>query len=178
MLWIAAIPVVFWYFRNPLIVTSSTAANHLIFYILGLAMPWWVAYRLFSAGRQWGVRLLFALVSVVALIITGMMLMWMTFEGLGTQSFVRFHEVPWRESAVRFYRYRPDATRPFGVVIRQESAIAPGFLLVREIDSFRPCFTLEAKATGAGVALVGPITKCFDERARPQEYPLKPHLYF
>lgn len=70
------------------------------------------------------------------------------------------------------------ATTDFGVVVRQERTIFPGILLVRDLDEFYPCHSIELAATEKGVRAQNGRSDCISFGDRRRDYPLKPFVYF
>jgi hypothetical protein len=94
------------------------------------------------------------------------------------RGFAQFAETPWRGSAVRFYRTNGGVTTDFGVVIRQERALLPGLVLVRNLDLFYPCEARNAVSTDNGIVVTDELYECRDFGESRREYRLKPFLYF
>jgi hypothetical protein len=72
-------------------------------------------------------------------------------------SFDQFAETPWRGSHVRLYRIDCGATTDYGVVIRQELNLFPGVQLVRRLDTFYPCASLDSTSTDSGISVTEAI---------------------
>ncbi len=93
-------------------------------------------------------------------------------------SFELFAETHWNGSVVRLYRTNGGATTDFGVVIRQERRLMPGLFWVRSLDDFYHCYSLDVSATSQGVRVQDPHSDCREFPVTPQDYRLRPYVYF
>ena len=91
--------------------------------------------------------------------------------------FVRFAEKDWKGSKVRVYQTNGFFSTDFGVVIRQERNLLPGLLLVRQLDDFYGCYSLDAESTDVGITVRDERSECRGFQGQRQ-YRLKPFLYF
>jgi hypothetical protein len=88
----------------------------------------------------------------------------------------RIAEVPGADSSVRMYRINGGATTAYGIVIRQERSVLPGLLLVRNVDTFYPCYSVDLARTRDGFQVLPPSDEsCV---AREQAYRLQRFVYF
>jgi hypothetical protein len=56
--------------------------------------------------------------------------------------------------------------------------LIPGVVLVRRLDDFYPCDSLDATATDVGIAIRGGRPECRGFQEQRRDYRLKPFLYF
>jgi hypothetical protein len=174
--------VFFWQLRHPIIRFAWPVANALFGFVLGLCLPWLTAVATFCIGRWWSKAI--ALIAVIPLVLySAVFLLGWAMTGLDYRNgrdltFDRFAETYWKGSEVRFYRTDGGATTHFGVVVRQERSLFPGVLLVRQLDDFYPCFSLDAASTDTGITVRDGRSECRDLPEQRREYRLKPFLYF
>jgi hypothetical protein len=172
----------FWQLRHPIVRLASPALNELVGFALGLGLPWLTVVAIFLIGRWWSKAvaivavpplLLYTFVFLLGSVMTGFV-----YENGRDLSFDRFAETQWKGSDVRFYRTNGGATTDFGVVIRQERTLFPGMLLVRRVDDFYPCYSLDAHSTDCGITITDKRADCRSFPDRLREYRLKPFVYF
>jgi hypothetical protein len=174
--------IFFWQLRHPIVRFESSVANEILGFALGLCLPWLTAAEIFRIGRWWSKAIAFTAV-IPLLLYSGVFLLGSAMTGSTYKngrdlSFDRFAEAHWKGSEVRFYRTNGGATTDFGVVIRQERSLLPGVLLVRRLDDFYPCYSLDAASTDIGITVRGGRSECRGFREQLREYRLKPFLYF
>ncbi len=168
--------------RHPVIRFEWPVANELLGFAFGLCLPWLTAVAIFRIGRWWSKTI--ALIAVVPLLLySAVFLLGSAMTGFAYKngrdlSFERFAETRWKGSEVRFYRTNGGATTDFGVVIRQERNLIPGVVLVRRLDDFYPCFSLDAASTDVGIAISDGRSECRGFQEQQRDYRLKPFLYF
>jgi hypothetical protein len=169
----AATALFFWQLRNPVIRFSSTIANDVLGFTLAIGLPWLAVISLLRAGR-WAKA--FAVAAGVPLLLYS----GVVFLGIFTMSgsFDRFAERAWKGSRVVLYLTNGGATTDFGVVIRQERVMLAGILLVRRIEDFYPCQSLEVKSTDEGIEISDPSSSCKGFSGRNKGYRLKSFVYF
>lgn len=168
----------FWQLRHPIILFSSRGLNDFLGFGVALILPWLIAVAVFRIGRRWSKAI--AIVAVLPLLLYT--LVW-TVDGILTGygssiGFDRFAETQWRGSAVRLYRINGGATTDFGVVIRQERILVPGVMLVRTLDSFYPCESLDPIPSDYGIAVTDDHSNCKAFPGQRREYRLKHFVYF
>ena len=168
----AATALFFWQLRNPAIRFSSTLANDVLGFALAIGLPWLAVISLLRAGR-WA-KVLAAAAGIPLLLYSGVVFLGLVMSG----SFNRFAEKAWKGSKVALYLTNGGATTDFGVVIRQERAMLPGILLVRRIEDFYPCQSLEVKSTDEGIEISDPSSSCEGLSGRNKRYRLKSFVYF
>jgi hypothetical protein len=66
----------------------------------------------------------------------------------------------------------------FGVVIRQEKTLFPGVLLVRRVDDFYPCYSLDATSAEFGITVTDKRSECKGFSDQRRVYRLRPFIYF
>jgi hypothetical protein len=171
-----------WQLRHPIVRLASPALNDLVGFALGLGVPWLTVVAIFRIGGWWSKAA--AIVAVLPLLLYtfvflfGALMTGFAYKNGRDLSFDRFAETPWKGSDVRFYRTDGGATTDFGVVIRQERTLFPGVLLVRRVDDFYPCYSLDALSTDYGITITDKLSDC---RSFPDElrtYRLKRFVYF
>jgi hypothetical protein len=156
--------------------------NELVGSALGFCLPYLTAVAIFRIGRWWSKAI--ALTAVVPLLLySAVFLLVLAMTGLAHKngrdlSFDRFAETHWKESDVRLYRTDGGATTDFGVVIRQERSLFPGVLLVRRLDDFYPCHSLDTARTETGITVTDGRSQCTGFQEKRRVYRLKPFLYF
>jgi hypothetical protein len=171
-----------WQLRHPVIRIEWPVANELLGFALGLCLPWLTAAAIFRIGRWWSKTI--ALISVIPLLLySAVFLLGSAMTGFAYKngrdlSFDRFAETHWKGSEVRFYRTNGGATTDFGVVIRQERRLILGVVLVRRLDDFYPCYSLDAAGTEEGIAVRDGGSECRAFQEQRRDYRLKPFLYF
>jgi hypothetical protein len=174
--------IFFWQLRHPIIRLEWPVANELLGFALGLSLPWLTAAAIFRIGRWWSKTI--ALIAVIPLLLySAVFLLGSAMTGFAYKkgrdlSFDRFAETHWKGSEVRFYRTDGGATTDFGVVIRQERSLIPGVVLVRRLDDFYPCYSLDAASTDRGIAIKDGRSECRGFQEQRRDYQLKPFLYF
>jgi hypothetical protein len=149
-----------------------TRCHDLLGFALGLGLPWLTVVATFRMGRWWSNAV--AIAAVLPLVLYSFVFI----LGTAIAGFDRFAETRWKGSDVRFYRTDGGAITDVGVVIRQERTLLPGVLLVRRVDDFYPCYSLDATSTDSGITITDERSDC---RAFPEqrcEYRLKPFVYF
>ncbi len=165
----------FWQWRHPFVLFTSHVANEISGWFLALGLPWLIAVQIFLLRRRWARALaiglcvpllLYSAVAAFGMVITS------------DTTFDRIAETKWRGSAVRLYRASGGATGDFGVVIRQERAIFPGVLLVRTLDDFYHCHSLDAVGSGEGVQIEDKRSDCDAFPGQQKSYRLKSFVYF
>jgi len=92
--------------------------------------------------------------------------------------FDQIEEIQWKGSEIRLYRTNGGATTDFGVVIRKEKNLFPGLLLVRRVDDFYPCYSMDGRATDSGFAINDKPSDCRGFPDHGREFRLKPFVYF
>jgi hypothetical protein len=178
----AASAIFFWQLRHPIIRLASPPINELLGFALGLGLPWLTVVAFFRIGRWWSKAV--AIVAALPLLLyTFVFLLGSAMTGFAYKnghylSFDRFAETPWKGSNVRFYRTNGGATTDFGVVIRQERTLFSGVLLVRRVDDFYPCYSLDAISTDYGITITDKRSDCRSFPDQRREYRLKPFVYF
>jgi hypothetical protein len=171
-----------WQLRHPIVRFDSPVVNELLGLALGLGLPWLTLVAIFRIGQLWCRTI--AIIAVLPLLVYSFLfLLGAAMSGFAYKnghdlSFDRFGETHWKGSDVRFYRTDGGATTDFGVVIRQEKPLFPGVLLVRRIDDFYPCYSLDATATDYGFTINDERSNCSALPHRQREYRLKPFVYF
>jgi hypothetical protein len=179
---VVATAIFFWQLRHPFIRLAWPPANELLGFGLALALPWFADVTLFRLGGRWAKAA--AMLSAIPLLlysgaaVLGMMMTGFAYKDGHDLSFDQFSEAPWKGSSVRLYRTNGGATTDFGVVIRQERKLFPGILLVRNLDSFYHCESLELETTESGVRLQDAKANCRAFSDQYRDYRLKPFLYF
>jgi hypothetical protein len=179
----AATALFLWQLRHPAIRFSSPLVNFVIGSALAFVLPWGAARMLWSAGRRHWSRVI--RVCIVALLIpyslialVGSAMSAFAFRGGHDLSFDRVAELPWDGTFVRLYRTDGGATTDYGIVVRHERGIVPGIMLVRTLDLFYPCASLDLAATGYGVRLEHKRSYCEAFSATHRDYALKRFVYF
>ncbi len=171
-----------WQLRHPIVRFASPVVNDLVGFVMGLGLPWAAAIAIVRIGRWWSTAL--AIVSALPLLyyslvfLLGFALTGLSYKNGRDLGFDRFLETRWKESAVCFYRTNGGATTDFGVVIRQEKTFFPGIRLVRRIDDYYPCYSLDATATQAGIVITNPRGICPGFQEERHQYRLKRFVYF
>jgi hypothetical protein len=152
--------------------------NELLGLALGLGLPWLAAIAIFRIGLWWSKTV--AIIAVLPLLLYScIFLLGFAMTGFDHDlSFERFAETHWKGSDIRFYRTNGGATTDYGVVIRQEKALFPGVLLVRRVDDFYPCYSLDANSTDQGITITDKHSDCGGLQLQRREYQLKPFVYF
>jgi hypothetical protein len=172
----------FWQLRHPIIRFASPVVNSLLGFALGLGLPWLGVIAVFRIGRWWAKTVAIAAVLPLLLyslvFLLGSAMAGFAYRGGHDLGFDRFAEVLWKGSDVRFYRTDGGAATDYGVVIRQERTLFPGVLLVREVDDFYPCHSLDATSTDHGIAITDGRSDCRDFHQQRRVYRLKPFVYF
>jgi hypothetical protein len=174
--------IFFWQLRHPIIRFTSPVVNELLGFALGLGLPWLAMIAIFRIGRWWSKTV--AIAAVVPLMLyscdflLGSAMTGIAYKDGHDLSFDQFAETHWKECDVRFYRTDGGATTDFGVVIRQEKALFPGVLLVRRVDDFNPCYSLDANSTDRGITITDKRSDCRAFQEQRREYQLKPFVYF
>jgi hypothetical protein len=174
--------IFFWQLRHPIVRFASPVVNDLLGFALGLGLPWLAVISISRIGRWWSNAaaiaavlplLLYSFVFFLAFVMTGL-----AYKDGHDLGFDRFAETHWNGSDVRFYRTNGGATTDYGVVIRQERTLFPGVALVRRIDDFYPCYSLDATSTDHGITIADKRSACRAFREQRREYRLKPFVYF
>jgi hypothetical protein len=174
--------IFFWQLRHPILRLEWPVANELLGFACALCLPWLTAAAILRIGRWWSTTI--ALIAVIPLLLySAVVLLSSLMTGVPDKSgrdpsFDRFAETHWKGSEVRFYRTNGGATADFGVVIRQERRLIPGVVLVRHLDGFYPCYSLDAASTDVGVAIKKERSGCSGFQEQLRVYRLKPFLYF
>jgi hypothetical protein len=174
--------VLYWQFRHPVVRTSSTLVNEGLGLFLALGLPWLALLSLTRLKRWWGNAIVIA--GIFPLLFYSGLVFFVAMMQLGAMkngrdlSFEPLSERQWNGSHVRFYRTNGGATTDYGLVIRQERAILPGVLLVRRLDDFYPCYSVDAREIDEGVQVEDAHGSCPGFSQRPQKYRLKRFVYF
>ena len=174
--------IFFYQLSHPMIRFESPVANETLSLILGLCLPWLTAAAILRIGRWWSSAL--AVIAVIPLLVYSAVFLHVSamigsaYKNGRDLSFDRFSEIHWKGSEVRFYRTNGGATTAFGVVVRQERRLLPGVLLVRRVDGFYPCYSLDAASTDVGITVRARPSECRGFLEQRREYRLKPFLYF
>lgn len=174
--------IFFWQFLHPIIRLECPVANELLGFALGLCLPWFTAAAIFRMGTWWSKAV--ALIAVIPLLLytfvflLGAVMVGASYENGRDLSFERFRETSWKGSEIRFYRTDAGATSDVGVVIRQERGLVPGVLLVRRLDDFYPCYSLDAASTDNGIEIRDGRSECSGFQDGRREYRLRPFVYF
>jgi len=173
---------------NPVVRLGSQEAHDRVWPFLAMALPWVVIVTIYRVGG--GTRLRWTRWIALALVPPLLFGSAISLFGLhliggrvgGHQEVIA--EAPWRETIVRVYRTDGGATTGFGVQVRQERLVLAGMLvLVRRIDGFYPCRSVEIYTTETGVRLAaraGDSCSGFLRRQVPpsKEYPLREFVHF
>jgi hypothetical protein len=174
--------IFFWQLGHPIIRLKWPVANEILGLALGLCLPWLTVVAIFRIGRWWSKTIaliaVFPLLLYSALILLGSAMNGFAYKNGRDLSFDLFAETHWKGSEVRFYRTNGGATTDFGVVIRQERGLIPGVVLVRHLDHFYPCYSLDAESTNVGIAVNNGRSECRGFQEQRRDYRLKPFLYF
>jgi hypothetical protein len=171
-----------WQLRHPIIRLEWPIANELLGLAFGLSLPWLTAAAIFRLGRWWSKTV--ALISIIPLLLysavflLGSLITGFSYKNGRNLFFDQFAETHWKGSRVCFYRINGGATTDFGVEIRQERRLIPGVLLVRQLDDFYHCYSLDATSTDEGITLRDGRYACAGFREQHRDYRLKPFLYF
>jgi hypothetical protein len=178
----SASTIFLWQLRHPVVRFASPVANELFGFVLGLCLPWLTVVAIFRIGRWWSKAAAVAAL-LPLLVYSFVFLLFSTMAGFAYRnghdlSFDRFAETHWKESVVGFYRTNGGATTDFGVVIQQEKVLLPGVLLVRKLDDFSPCGSLDGTATDLGITVTDQGSKCSGFSGRRRDYLLKRFVYF
>ena len=172
----------FWQLRHPVIRCSFPLVNDVLGAALGLCLPWLAAAAVFQMGRWWSstaaVLALLLLLPYSAVWFLGSAALTFNYRNGHNASFELFAETRWNGSSVRLYRANGGATTDYGVVIRQEKALLPGILLVRNIDMFYHCAALGVKPGDSGIEITDAHSDCRAFRVPRREYRLKRFVYF
>jgi hypothetical protein len=140
-------------FFTPVIRLSSPLANHVTFLAI-LLLPW-VVVALASLVRPVWLAVAVGTLGVATGIASGVLAILVAFSTYSTwtdgrdQSFLSVSEVRTDAGVVRAYETNGGATTDYGLVVRQERAIFPGVLLVKNVYD-------EYHARGGRVEMVGP----------------------
>jgi hypothetical protein len=174
--------IFFWQIRHPVLRLTSPSGNAFLTMILGLAMPWLTALAVFRLGRWWS-KVLSVVAALPLLIYSFVFLIGLAMTGSSIEDgrdlgFDPFAVSGWNGTNVRFYRTNGGITTAFGVVVRQEKALVPGVVLVRNLDSFYPCRSVDAAPTDAGISVFGKHSDCSALSGQRREYKLKRFVYF
>jgi len=179
---VVATAIFFWQLRHPFVRLAWDPANELLGFGLALALPWFADVPLFRLGGRWArAAAMFCAVPLLlysGVAVLGMMMMGFAYKDGHDLSFDQFSETPWNGSSVRLYRTNGGATTDFGVVIRQERKLFLRILLVRNLDSFYHCESLELATTASGVRLQDAKVNCRAFSDEYRDYQLKPFVYF
>lgn len=171
-----------WQLRHPVLRFASPVVNDVLGFVIGLGLPWLAAIAIFRIGRLWSKTvailavlplLLYSFIFLLGSAVTGF-----AYKDGHDLSFDRFSETDWRGSIVRLYRTNGGATTDFGVVIRQERTLMPGLLLVRRVDGFYPCYSVDATSTELGITITDHNSECGGLVGQSRDYRLKPFIYF
>ena len=165
----------------PVIRFESPELNGLFGFALAFLLPWLAVMAIFRVGRRW--TTIIAIIAILPTVlysgVVGFAFMWTGFGLDGRDNtFERFSDSRWQRSHIRLYRTDGGATTDFGVVVRQERTLFPGVEIVRPIDSFYHCYSLNVSATDSGIKLSDPAATCQTFSGRSREYRLKPFVYF
>jgi hypothetical protein len=160
-----------WQIQHPFARFVWAPLNSLCFLIV-LLLPWLALLQLLLLGRRW-LNLVGIVAGIFLLLATPLALgMGLLFSGmLGVEQVA---ETPWLGSTVRVYWFRTGGLSHDFIRVRQEKAILPGLVLVRDLEDFdlrdfEP--RIETKITRDGVEL-----RDLDIRHGP--YSLKRFVYF
>ena len=174
--------IFFWQLRHPFVRFASPVVNELLGLALGLGLPCLALVAIFRIGRRWSKTVAIAAVLPLLLcsfiFLLGEAMTRPAHRNGRDLSFDQFAETRWKGSDVRFYRTNGGATTDFGVVIRQERTLFPGVLLVRRVDDFYPCYSLDAAATDHGITVTDKRSDCRALAQPSRAYRLKPLVYF
>jgi hypothetical protein len=174
--------VFLWQLRHPFLRFAWAPANELVGLPLALGLPWLADVTLYRVRARWArvtavvcavPLLLYSVIVALGIIITGS-----SYKDGRDLTFDEFAEAAWMDSSVRLYRTDGGATTNLGVVIRQERKLVPGILLVRTLDSFYPCESLDIATNATGIRLHDPNADCQSFGGASRDYKLKPFLYF
>jgi hypothetical protein len=180
---LSAVTILFlWQPRRPVIRFSAPLVNFVVGSALAFLLPWGAACMIWEAGRRRN-RVLAACIVVLLIpyslvVLLGSATTAMAFKGGHDMSFDRIAELAWDGTSVRLYRTDGGATTDYGVVARQERRILPGLMLVRTLDDFYPCASLDLEATRDGVRLGDKRSHCSGFPAAYRNYRLRRFVYF
>ena len=168
--------------RHPVIRFSVPLLNFVVGSILAFGLPWSAACLMWRASRRRWTRVLVVCVFVLLVpysfaALFGSAMTAFAFKGGDDMSFRRIAELPWNGTFVRLYRTDGGATTDYGIVVRHERAILPGVVLVRNLDDFYPCASLDLAGTRDGVRLKDERSYCTGFSAANRDYPLRRFVY-
>jgi hypothetical protein len=171
-----------WQVRYPVLRFSSPILNEIIGFVLAIGLPWITAITVFRIGTRSSKIIFLAaalpLLYYSAIVFLGTAMTGFAYKNGRDLSFDQFMELQWRGSDVRLYRTDGGATTDYGVVIRQERKVFPGIMLIRPIDTFYHCYSLNATSTETGISVTDQHSECRSFPGQRREYTLRPHLYF
>ncbi len=171
-----------WQLRHPFVRFAGPFINDLLGLVLGLSLPWCATIETFRIGRWWSKAIVVAsalpLMIYAFVFLLGSAISVLAYQNGHDLSFEHFGETPWRGSYVRFYRTNGGATTDYGVVIRHETTLLPGILIVRNVDSWYHCFSLNGTASKDGIVIMDDGAECRAFTGPQHEHRLKPFLYF
>jgi hypothetical protein len=178
----AAIAVFFWQLGNPIIRFSLPFLNYVVGWALALVLPWLAHDMVRRLGRWWakGAAVIIGvlLIPYSLIVLLGSAMTVLVFKGGHDLSFDQFSDSPWKGTAVRLYRTNFGATTAYGVVIRQERTVFPGIMLVRTLDTFDHCYSLDVTTAEHGIRVEDMHSYCSGFSGRYQDYRLRRFVYF
>ena len=168
-----AAALLYWQVGHPFLRFAWPPLNSTCF-LAGLLLPWVALLQLVLLRRWWTTAI--AALAALPLLLCSLVILIGAILFDTTPAFERIAEMHWAGSSVRIYRTNGGATTAYGIVIRQERTVLPGVLLVRNIDSFYPCYSIDLAGTPDGFQVLPPHDGyCV---ARQQVYRLKRFVYF
>jgi hypothetical protein len=177
-----ATAILYWQLRHPVIRFYWPIVNAGLWFGLMLALPWLADLLLYRLGTP-SARVASIAVAVSLVIYSCCLLPFALLTAVSIRldrdlSFDRFSEMPWKGSTVRLYRLDGGATTDYGVLIRHELAILPGVYVVRNLDSFYHCYSINLAATKTGVRADAKGCYCTEFTDRQRNYRLQRFIYF
>jgi hypothetical protein len=140
-----------------------------------LRSVWRAGHRL---GKVIAVCVVILLVPYSLVVLLGSAMTAGAFKGGHDLSFEQFSELPWKGTAIRLYRTNGGATTDYGVVVRQERRLLPGIMLVRTVDSFYHCESIDVETTPSGIRLADRRSYCGAFPPGYRDYRLRSFVYF
>jgi hypothetical protein len=172
-----------WQLRHPVIRFSVPLLDFVVGTILAFGLPWSTACLIWRAARRRSTRVVLVVCVIVLLlpyslaVLLGSAMTALAFKGGDDMSFRRVAELPWNGTFVRLYLTDGGATTDYGIVVRHERAIAPGVVLVRNLDDFYHCASLDLEGTRDGVRLKDERSYCSGFSAANRDCRLKRFVY-
>jgi hypothetical protein len=161
--------------RHPIVVTSSSVLNSVVFFALGIGLPWLAAIGIFSLRRRWS----YWVAGFFSLLLLPYSLLWFVAIGFGASfSFDPLSQMEWQGSRIRAYQINGGATTDYGVDVRQERSLLPGILLVRRVDFLYPCASVDLGPRVDGINVSGVGLHCPGLGTDARMYRLKRFVYF